>query len=127
MKKYIPIISVLLLILNSCNPKPEDTTKINPEKNWRNHGSRMKLDGVYTGKNLYIQNPLSAPNGFCITEKPSVNGSESTALVSSSAFEIDLKSYNLKIGDSVHIVIIHHDNCNPKVLNPEAIGLTVNK
>jgi hypothetical protein len=87
------------------------------------YGSNIILNGIYTGKNLYVQNPFSDLGGFCITSKPVVNGSVSTALIHSSAFEIRLSDYNLKNGDSVHIVITHDDNCLPKVLNPEAIGL----
>jgi hypothetical protein len=81
------------------------------------------LNGIYTGKNLYVQNPFSDFGGFCITAKPVVNGNVSTALIHSSAFEIRLSDYNFKNGDSVHIVITHDDNCLPEILNPEVIGL----
>ncbi|HET6989809.1 MAG TPA: hypothetical protein VFJ43_00730, partial [Bacteroidia bacterium] len=95
MKKYSFLISSLFFILNSCNPKTENTAKISTEKDWRSHGPKMKLDGIYTGKNLYVQNPFSDLGGFCVTEKPIVNGDVSTALIHSSAFEIDLNAYKL--------------------------------
>jgi hypothetical protein len=41
--------------------------------------------------------------------------------IGSSAFEIDLRNFNLKIGDPVAIKIFHKDDCKPKVLNPEVL------
>ncbi|MCE3228010.1 MAG: hypothetical protein K0S32_2561 [Bacteroidetes bacterium] len=34
------------------------------------------------------------------------------------AFEINLKTLNLQVGDKLEVVIVHKDNCKPKVLNP---------
>lgn len=50
-----------------------------------------------------------------------MNGTRTTDEVNSSAFEIDLRPYNLQAGDKVEIQIYHKDGCEPKVLNPEAL------
>jgi hypothetical protein len=79
------------------------------------------LEGNYQGKNLYIQNPFAANNvGFCIQEVR-VNGNVTTDEWTSSAFEIDFKSMQLKVGDRVEVKITHRDDCKPKVLNPEVL------
>lgn len=80
------------------------------------------LDGVYQGKNIYIQNPFSASGvGFCVQEVR-VNGNVTTDEIASSAFEIDLHNFQFKLGDKVEIKIIHKDDCKPKVLNPEVLN-----
>lgn len=80
------------------------------------------LDGVYQGKNIYVQNPFSATGvGFCVQEVR-VNGSVTTDEIGSSAFEIDLHNFQFKLGDKVEVKIIHKDDCKPKVLNPEVIN-----
>lgn len=80
------------------------------------------LEGNYQGKVLYVQNPYGNSNGvgFCVTEVE-VNGNKTTDELTSSAFEIDLKPHNLKIGDKVVVKIFHKDGCKPKVLNPEVL------
>ena len=79
------------------------------------------LEGNYQGKNLYVQNPFSGTGvGFCVFEVK-VNGDVTTDEINSSAFEIDLANFQLKIGDKVIIVIQHKDDCRPKVLNPEVL------
>lgn len=80
------------------------------------------LEGNYQGKNLYVQNPYgnSAGVGFCVTEVL-VNGNITTDETNSSAFEIDMKSHKLNIGDKVEIKIKHKEGCKPKVLNPEVL------
>ncbi|NBQ48073.1 MAG: T9SS C-terminal target domain-containing protein, partial [Sphingobacteriia bacterium] len=64
----------------------------------------------------------SSPNsvGFCVTEVK-VNGRIALDETNSSAFEVDLKSYDLSIGDKVEIQIFHKEGCIPKVLNPEVL------
>lgn len=79
------------------------------------------LDGNYQGKNLYVQNPFAGSGvGFCVFEVM-VNGNVTTDEVNSSAFEIDLRNFQLQMGDKVEIKIKHKDDCKPKVLNPEVL------
>jgi hypothetical protein len=79
------------------------------------------LEGNYQGKVLYVQNPFGAGGvGFCVTEVR-VNGNITTDETNSSAFEIDLKSQKLDIGEKVEVKIFHKDGCKPKVLNPEVL------
>jgi hypothetical protein len=79
------------------------------------------LDGNYQGKNIFVQNPFSeAGVGFCVYQV-TVNEKVSTDELNSSAFEIDLTNFNLKVGDKVTIKIMHKDGCTPKVLNPEVL------
>ena len=79
------------------------------------------LEGNYQGKNLFVQNPYSeAGVGFCIYQV-TVNDKVATDEINSSAFEVDLANFNLKMGDKVVIKIMHKDGCTPKVLNPEVL------
>lgn len=81
----------------------------------------LVLEGKYQNKNIYVQNSFSDNGvGFCAYEVR-VNGTPSTDEVNSSAFEIDLRPYNLHEGDAVNIQIFHKDGCAPKVLNPEVL------
>lgn len=75
------------------------------------------VHGIYYGKNIYVQNPVSSSGtGFCI-HAVSVNGINDTARIQSSAFEIDLPSFNVKKGDSITIIFFHEAGCHPKILN----------
>ena len=79
------------------------------------------LDGHYQGKNVFVQNPFSeAGVGFCVFEV-TVNDQIATDEINSSAFEIDLGNYELKIGDAIVVKIKHKDGCTPLVLNPEVL------
>jgi hypothetical protein len=79
------------------------------------------LEGNYQGKNLYVQNPFAGSGvGFCVQEVR-VNGSVTTDEIASSAFEIDFRNLQLKLGDKVEVKITHKDDCKPKVLNPEVL------
>ncbi|MEO8069692.1 MAG: hypothetical protein ABI599_18490 [Flavobacteriales bacterium] len=79
------------------------------------------LEGHYQGKNLFVQNPFSeAGVGFCVYEV-TVNEMIATDEINSSAFEIDLGNYNLKLGAAVSVKIKHKDGCSPTVLNPEVL------
>ncbi len=81
----------------------------------------LLVEGKYQNKNIYVQNSFSENGvGFCAYEVY-VNDIRSTDEVASSAFEIDLRPYNLQQGDKVEIKIFHKDGCSPKVLNPEAL------
>ena len=78
----------------------------------------LVLEGNYQGKNLFIQNPFSeAGVGFCVYEV-TVNDQIATDEINSSAFEIDMGNFGLKIGDKVVVKIKHKDGCTPLVLNP---------
>ena len=81
----------------------------------------LLVEGKYQNKNIYVQNSFSSNGvGFCAYEVY-VNEIRTTDEVASSAFEIDLRPYNLQQGDKVEIKIYHKDGCEPKVLNPEAL------
>ncbi|MCO6481290.1 MAG: hypothetical protein J5I62_00710 [Flavobacteriales bacterium] len=85
------------------------------------HAGTIVLEGNYQGKNIFVQNPFSeAGVGFCVFQV-TVNDKVSTDEINSSAFEIDLSIWNLKVGDPVLIKIQHKDGCTPKVLNPEVL------
>jgi hypothetical protein len=79
------------------------------------------LEGNYQGKNLFVQNPFGASGvGFCVMEVL-VNDQVTTDEINSSAFEIDFKNFQLKLGDKIEVKIKHKDDCKPKVLNPEVL------
>jgi hypothetical protein len=79
------------------------------------------LEGQYQGKNLFIQNPFSeAGVGFCVFEI-TVNDQIATDEINSSAFEVDLANFGLKVGDAIVVKIKHKDGCTPVVLNPEVL------
>lgn len=83
--------------------------------------SMILLEGTYQGKNVYVQNPFASSGvGFCVYEVR-VNDQVTTDEIGSSAFEIDLRNFNLKVGDPLTIKIFHKDDCKPKVLNPEVL------
>jgi len=83
--------------------------------------SELKIEGVYQGKNLYVQNPFASSGvGFCVYEVR-VNNQVTTDEVNSSAFEIDLLSFQLTIGSKIIVQIKHKEGCKPKVLNPEVV------
>lgn len=79
------------------------------------------LEGNYQGKNLFVQNPFSeAGVGFCVFEV-TVNDQIATDEINSSAFEVDLGNFGLKIGASIVVKIKHKDGCTPVVLNAEVL------
>ncbi|MBN1251617.1 MAG: hypothetical protein JXR51_14635 [Bacteroidales bacterium] len=79
------------------------------------------IEGVYQGENLFVMNPFASTGvGFCVYEV-TVNNEITTDEINSSAFEIDLSLFQLKIGDHVSIIIKHKDNCTPKVLNLDVL------
>jgi hypothetical protein len=78
----------------------------------------FQIKGVYQGRNLYIQNPFTpAGVGFC-THSVTVNGEHIQDRAGASAFEIDLSTFQLKIGDPVVVTVEHNSGCTPKILNP---------
>ncbi len=81
----------------------------------------IKVEGIYQGENLFVMNPFASTGvGFCVYEV-TVNGEITTDEINSSAFEIDLSVFRLKIGDKVVVIIKHKEGCLPKVLNPEVL------
>lgn len=105
MKQFFLFVFVLLLASNAV----------------RSQNNVVVLQGNYQGKTLYVQNPFALGGvGFCVTEVK-VNGNITTDETNSSAFEIDLKSQKLNVGDKVEVQIFHKDGCKPKVLNPEVL------
>jgi len=77
------------------------------------------IAGIYQGKNLFVQNPLS-PDGkaYCANEVY-VNDEKVMSNIKLGAFEIDMS--DLEIDDPVTIRITHKDGCAPKLINPQAI------
>ena len=81
----------------------------------------LVVEGHYQGKNLFIQNPFSeAGVGFCVFEV-TVNDQIATDEINSSAFEIDMNNFGLKVGDAVVVKVRHKDGCTPVILNPEVL------
>lgn len=81
----------------------------------------LVLEGNFQGKNLFVQNPFSeAGVGFCVFEI-TVNDQIATDEINSSAFEVDMNNFGLKLGDKVVVKIKHKDGCTPVVLNPEVL------
>ncbi len=79
------------------------------------------LEGSYQGKNLFIQNPFSeAGVGFCVFEV-TVNDQIATDEINSSAFEVDMNNFGLKLSDKVVVKVRHKDGCTPVILNPEVL------
>lgn len=84
-------------------------------------GETLVVKGIFLGTNLYVRNPFTQTGkGFCVYEVI-VNGQTTSDEIKSSAFEIDLSHYNLKIGDPVSIILRHQKDCTPQIINPEAI------
>ncbi len=86
-----------------------------------NKKDTIVLEGEYSGKNLFVQNPYAANGvGFCVSEVY-VNGKMTSDEINSENFEIDLTAMALKEGDKVKIEINHLKDCAPKILNPEVL------
>ena len=80
-----------------------------------------RIKGVYQGENLFVMNPFASTGvGFCVYEV-TVNGEITTDEINSSAFEIDLSVFQLKVGDPVAIIIKHKNKCTPKILNKNVL------
>lgn len=81
----------------------------------------ISIDGFYQGKNLYVQSSLCGDGfGFCAT-KVTVNGNIVPSQTGKGAFEINFNNFNFTIGEHVFIVIEHHNDCKPKIINPEVL------
>ena len=63
------------------------------------------LDGTYQLRNIFVMNGEADEGvGFCTTEVR-VNGDVTSDEINSSAYEIDLSQYGLKMGDKVAVVL----------------------
>lgn len=75
--------------------------------------------GFYQGENVFVRNPyLGQDNGFCISEIY-LNGELVVENPTVSAYEIDLQE--LEQETRVVIRIVHNDDCQPELINPEVI------
>lgn len=82
--------------------------------------AELIISGVYQGKDVYVQNPYSAADKTFCTEAVLVNGREVITNPKSSGYRIDLS--NFQVNEKVEIRIIHHDECIPRILNPDVIN-----
>lgn len=82
------------------------------------------LTGVYNGKNLFVQNPLSSNMKDYCTKEVWVNGAQVITNPRSSAFTINLSSLSVK--SPVTIRVVHQNGCAPKVINPQVIRTMTN-
>lgn len=86
------------------------------------HAGVYVYTGVYQGKDLYVKNPfLSDGVGFCVFEVK-VNGKLTSDEVNSSAFAIDLAQFNMSVGQPLEVIIRTKDECEPQLINPNAIA-----
>lgn len=84
-------------------------------------GSKLSIEGVYQGKNVYVQNPVSSDGfGYCAS-KVTVNGDIVPSNIGNGDFEINLSDLNISIGEPLFIVIEHEDGCKPLIINPEVL------
>ena len=81
----------------------------------------MVLKGIYQGKDLYIMNPmLDMGEEYCAYEVL-INKIEFDDIINSSAFRISLDYAGLEFGQEYEVIIKHHENCTPKLVNPEVL------
>lgn len=79
----------------------------------------LVLTGVYNGKNLYVQNPISNNLKDYCTHEVYVNGNMVFQSPRSSAFTINLE--HLAVKEPVEIRILYSEGCMPKVINPQVV------
>jgi hypothetical protein len=79
----------------------------------------LVVNGVYQGKNIFIQNPsIQEDNTYCI-QAVYLNGLLVIQNPTTSAFEVDLS--DLELNDEVNLKIFHNKSCLPKIINPQVI------
>ncbi len=76
------------------------------------------LTGIYSGKNLYVQNPLLPDKQFS-TEEVFVNKILVLSHPITSAFTIDLS--HLTINQPVEVKIVHNERYSPRIINAHVI------
>ena len=77
------------------------------------------LTGTYTGKDLYVQNPITPDNRFS-TKEVYVNESLVLSNPMTSAYTIDLS--HLKMNQQVEVKIYHQERYIPKIVNAHVIS-----
>lgn len=77
------------------------------------------IEGIYQGKNLFVQNPLSPDNHSYCANEVYINDQKVISNIKLSAFEIDLSF--LEVNDPVTVRITHKDGCAPKIINAHVI------
>jgi hypothetical protein len=86
---------------------------------WAGQAQQLTLNGVYRGRNLYIQNPFNNKNkSFCV-QSVSINGKTVISSPNSSALTVNLSRFSLN--DSLSLIIFHYADCKPKILNPRVV------
>lgn len=83
------------------------------------YAGELIISGVYQGKSLYVQNPFTEDTKSFCTQEVYINDKMVLDNPQSSAYMVDLSKY--KINDFVIIRIIHRNDCEPKVINPQVI------
>ena len=81
-------------------------------------GEVLILTGQYTGKNLYVQNPILPDNRFS-TEEVFVNETLVLSNPMTSAYTIDLS--HLRMEQQVEIRIVHKKHFKPRIINAHVI------
>lgn len=111
-------LSILAHYADHCQPTVLNPEAIDPRAITEHSTEEMVVHAIYKNKNMYIEN-FSRVSGqlFCAYEVL-VNGSITTDEVNSSAFEMDLSEYKLKLGEKFKVVIKHREGCRPRVINP---------
>lgn len=79
----------------------------------------LVLTGIYNGKNLYVQNPLSSNMKDYCTREVWVNNRQVFSNPRSSAFTINLS--HLSESAPVSVRIVYSSDCAPKIINPQVI------
>jgi hypothetical protein len=100
-----PILAVLFLLLPLLSRAQEQ--------------DELVLTGVYNGKNLYVQNPLSSNMKDYCTREVWVNDKQVFSNPRSSAYTVNLSQ--LPASSPVTIRIVYSSGCAPKIINPQVI------
>ena len=82
------------------------------------------LSGIYSGKDLYVQNPILPDNKFS-TEEVYVNEKLVLTRPMTSAFTVDLSF--LTINEPVEVRIVHNDGFRPRIINAHVIRNNVTR
>ena len=85
-------------------------------------GGELVLKGKYNGKNIFVRNPYNNETESFCTNKVFVNDRLIFDGPQLSAYQVDLSHLNL--GDLVVIRVEYKNDCEPVVLNPQAISFT---
>lgn len=86
--------------------------------------NELVLTGVYNGKNLYVQNPISTNLKDYCTREVYLNGTLVFQNPRSSAYTISLA--HLAEKSPVEIKIRYSEGCMPKIINPQVVRALAN-